>query len=238
MYLSTLGLNYYKARWYLPKLGRFLQTDPIFYADDMNMYAYVGNDPLNRNDPLGLWELALGLSTELYAVGGGKLDFAFTFDSNSLEIGVKSSWALGVGWGGGVGLIAEINPGSDQSYENVRDGTASTSLSITGSGNLGAFGLKGEVPLREDGHNLISPGVKGAGSIAVDLQEAKFAADVSPQVKVGGNVSIEGTGRATTALIPNAIREANESAQRIKQEIRQVMKCSTGMGDDSYGGNH
>jgi RHS repeat-associated protein len=53
MYLSTLGLNYYKARWYSPKLGRFLQTDPIFYADDMNMYAYVGGDPLNRTDPTG-----------------------------------------------------------------------------------------------------------------------------------------------------------------------------------------
>jgi RHS repeat-associated protein len=52
--LAELGLYHYKARMYAPGLGRFLQTDPVGYADDLDLYAYVANDPINASDPLGL----------------------------------------------------------------------------------------------------------------------------------------------------------------------------------------
>lgn len=52
--LPEAQLYYYKARVYDPMLGRFLQTDPIGYQEDANLYAYVGNNPVNLIDPTGM----------------------------------------------------------------------------------------------------------------------------------------------------------------------------------------
>ncbi|PVM90329.1 RHS repeat domain-containing protein [Caulobacter endophyticus] len=53
-WLPEAGVYNYKARTYSPSLGRFMQTDPIGYGDGINWQAYVGNDPINGIDPLGL----------------------------------------------------------------------------------------------------------------------------------------------------------------------------------------
>jgi RHS repeat-associated protein len=47
-------LHYYRARYYDPKIGRFLSEDPIgFQAGDVNFYAYVRNNPVLLTDPTG-----------------------------------------------------------------------------------------------------------------------------------------------------------------------------------------
>ncbi len=48
------GLFYMKNRFYDSVTGRFLQRDPIGFEGGFNLYAYVGNDPIDRTDPTGL----------------------------------------------------------------------------------------------------------------------------------------------------------------------------------------
>jgi RHS repeat-associated protein len=56
-YDKETGLYYYRARYYNPQIGRFLQTDAVGYKAGMNWYAYCGNNSTNGIDPSGLiWE--------------------------------------------------------------------------------------------------------------------------------------------------------------------------------------
>jgi|GEM_PF-1078754 len=51
---DACGLVHMRARHYDPALGRFVQPDPVGIAAGMNLYAYVGNDPMEYTDPSGL----------------------------------------------------------------------------------------------------------------------------------------------------------------------------------------
>jgi len=54
---AETGLHYNWHRNYDPQTGRYLTPDPIGLDGGINLYAYVQNNPVNRIDPLGLYDL-------------------------------------------------------------------------------------------------------------------------------------------------------------------------------------
>ena len=52
-YDYDLALYNYRARYFDPTMGRFLQTDPLGYQDSMNLYQGMGMNPVNFVDPFG-----------------------------------------------------------------------------------------------------------------------------------------------------------------------------------------
>lgn len=65
------GLVYYGFRYYDPSKGRFLNRDPIGEEGGLNLYRFVGNDPINRVDR---WGLEPGVEGVLNGVGPPETD--------------------------------------------------------------------------------------------------------------------------------------------------------------------
>jgi RHS repeat-associated protein len=50
------GLEFVRARYYLPKTGRFISEDPLGLAGGVDLYEYVHANPITGRDPTGMQE--------------------------------------------------------------------------------------------------------------------------------------------------------------------------------------
>jgi len=82
--LDETGLQYFGARYYYPKIGRFTQVDPT--RQDFSSYIYTANNPLNRIDPDGKFWFLTGCAS---GCGKRKVDYSETIrvDYSKLSYG-------------------------------------------------------------------------------------------------------------------------------------------------------
>jgi len=133
------GLYSYRARYYSPRLHRFLGEDPHrFSTGDMNFYSYTANNPVNLVDPLGLWTFGVGVQFSGTAIGfGGSVSLALVIDGLGQVGFTVTGGAVGAGssglYGGSVvGQVTGSNAGTIDDLSGP-GGTAGTSIQ---AGNL------------------------------------------------------------------------------------------------------
>lgn len=156
-WIPELGMYHYKARMYSPTLGRFLQTDPVGYADGLNWYNYVGSDPTNKRDPFGLnqcsdqgrWTLTNGYVFGESVVGPLCGGYYSDFNQNTPSGPSLPTSGDGGGGGGGPTPAPDASPQKQQCGSGGRITIAPFGFGVTGFLLIGGFtaGVEGGISI-------------------------------------------------------------------------------------------
>lgn len=178
------GLMQYRARYYDPTMGRFISEDPKKFVAGINFYAYVGNDPIDANDPSG--EVALVDNLIGGGLAGG-VDISAQYAQARLA-GKPFDWnwkqtAVATGFGfatsGVSALFGDAVEGMNLAARTSFAVRTTGNATIGATGNVGSTATMNYIDNKNDSLTtaaLWGGGFGGAGSAFADLVPALSAA--------------------------------------------------------------
>jgi RHS repeat-associated protein len=144
-----INLYYYRARFYDPVLGRFINQDPLgFDAGDPNLYRYVFNSPLTTTDPSGLF----GISYATFVTAATSLANAAAGFTIGYACGYLEGWynqspdphreaLIGAGFGTALGAVLSAVPAKYQLWVGIATGIAAA-VDAARTGDIVIVGIR------------------------------------------------------------------------------------------------
>jgi RHS repeat-associated protein len=232
IWLEDAGVWHYKARAYHPGLGRFMQTDPIGQAGGMNIYAYVGGDPVNMVDPSGLLSCIVNGNNQgdcryrRYSSGLGGLYSGFTSSFSRIGVDISGLDPLAGGPNFRAGRDSEGGePSCDQDLVNYGNYLADssiglsqfgTAMAIAGTGAL-VFGASAAVVPLFLGASIvgITAGLLHIGSGIAHQQGGASGANIDTGLAMVGTAGVLGVG----VTISRAFRESGRALSAFTRRV-------------------
>jgi RHS repeat-associated protein len=218
------GLYYYRARYYCPRDNcgvRFLQTDPVGYTADLNLYTYGGNDPTDRLDPTGFCDDLTGCNPALAQQENDPM----TQSAEQVTMAVGAPVTIGIGVAVAAGPVTIV-------------GTIAISGGVGGTVTAAHSAAQGNSPAR-----VAADAARGTATSAVTAAAGKVggiaggAGTVSGEMTgayagtkaVGGSdtdatISAVVSGAVGTLALPLGTSTSSEAAAITSQVIKSFVK--------------
>jgi RHS repeat-associated protein len=141
---AETGLYYYRARYYDAVAGRFISADPLRLTGDVNLFAYVDQNPINAFDPLGLCKIIVKFNKVIKGLPGYHA-YIVTIDPSGAMMGFRG----GPGQNGNIDTLSrDYSPKSKNDPYGFPDYNPKSTPCITV--------LDNDKPCREYNYKLMS----------------------------------------------------------------------------------